>query len=348
MILIKTLKIISHSFYSISYFFHSMEKKNLLYCRLKEFKMFKFFKSGVEKVSKALTMTASFFSSKLGNIFSKPLNEASIEMLEEVLYEADLGSAVVEHFIEKTKSFAKKHPSASKDQYLDELEKIALSILGKPVQSLSREPENSTAPRMILMVGVNGSGKTTSIAKLGKMYKDAGKKVLFACGDTFRAAATEQLTLHAETLGIDIVHAKHGQDPSAVIFDAMEKGTHGSYDIVICDTAGRLESRSELLEELKKIDRVAKKKDANAPHEVYLTVDAGLGGTCLDQVENFNKFVPLTGLILTKIDSTAKGGVALSIYKKHELPIVYVGFGETLCDFSPFDAQSYARALFKT
>jgi fused signal recognition particle receptor len=309
--------------------------------------MFKFLKSSISKVKGALSKTASFFSKRLSSVFSKPIDEDSLEMLEEILYEADLGSSVVDHFIESIKVYSKNHPSATKEEYLDELEKTALSILDKEVKNLSREPVDAASPKMILMVGVNGSGKTTSIAKLGKMYKDAGKKVLFACGDTFRAAATEQLALHAENLGVDVVLAKHGADPSGVIYDAMEKGKHGNYDIVICDTAGRLESKTELLEELKKIDTVAKKGDANAPHEVYLTIDAGLGGTCLDQVEKFNKFVPLTGLILTKIDSTAKGGVALSIYKKHELPIVYVGFGETLCDFSLFDAKSYAKALFK-
>ncbi|MCH9616931.1 MAG: Signal recognition particle receptor FtsY [Chlamydiia bacterium] len=309
--------------------------------------MFQFLKTSITKVKGALSKTASFFSKRLEGIFSKPLDEDNIEMLEEILYEADLGSSVVDHFIQKVQSFAGKNPNASKEEYIDILEQTAASILSKEVKSLSKQPENEKAPKMILMVGVNGSGKTTSIAKLGKMYKDAGKKVLFACGDTFRAAATEQLALHAKNLGVDVVLAKHGADPSGVIFDAMEKGKHGNYDVVICDTAGRLESKTELLEQLKKIDTVAKKGDKNAPHEVYLTIDAGLGGTCLDQVEKFNQFIPLTGLILTKIDSTAKGGVALSIYKKHELPIVYVGFGETLCDFSLFDAKSYAKALFK-
>lgn len=298
--------------------------------------MFKFLK-------KALTKTTSFFTKRLSSLFSRPLDEDAKEMLEEILYEADLGSSVVEYFIEEISSFSKKHPDASKEAYFDELEKTALSILEKDVAPLGTDG----SPKMILMVGVNGSGKTTSIAKLAKMYKDDGKKVLLACGDTFRAAATEQLQMHATNLDVDIVLAKHGADPGAVIYDAMEKGKHGGYDVVICDTAGRLESKTELLDELKKIDTVAKKQDPTAPHEVYLTVDAGLGGTCVTQVENFQKFIPITGLILTKIDSTSKGGVALSIYKKHAIPIVYVGFGETLCDFSPFDAKSYAKALFK-
>ncbi len=293
-------------------------------------------------LKKALSKTTSFFTKRLSSIFSKPLDEDRKEMLEEILYEADLGSAVVEHFIKKIKDF-KEH---TKEAYLSKLEEIALEILEKEIPHLGKEPKPSH-PKVILIVGVNGSGKTTSIAKLGKLYKDAGKKVLFACGDTFRAAATEQLEIHGRALNIDIVLAKHGQDPAAVIFDAMNKGKHGHYDVIICDTAGRLESRTELLEELKKIDHVVKKIDPDAPHEVYLTIDSGLGQTCLAQVENFNKFVPLTGLILTKIDSTAKGGVALSIYKQQGLPIVYVGFGETLCDFSLFDAKSYARALFQ-
>jgi len=293
-------------------------------------------------LKKALSKTTSFFAKRLSNLFSKPLDEDRKEMLEEILYEADLGRVVVEHFIKEINHFE----GDTKEAYLNKLEQIALEILEKQNPKLGKEPKPSN-PKLILMVGVNGSGKTTSIAKLGKLYKDAGKKVLFACGDTFRAAATEQLELHAHALQIDIVPAKHGQDPAAVIFDAMTKARHGHYDVIICDTAGRLESKVELLEELKKIDHVVKRIDPEAPHEVYLTIDAGLGQTCLAQVESFNTFVPLTGLILTKIDSTAKGGVALSIYKQQKLPIVYVGFGETLCDFSLFDAKSYARALFK-
>ena len=264
-------------------------------------------------------------------------------MLEEILYEADLGSSVVEYFIEHISLFSKKHPNASKEDYLDELEKIALSILEKDAPTLGKDGY----PKVIFMVGVNGSGKTTSIAKLAKLYKEEGKKVLLACGDTFRAAAKEQLQMHAQALGVDIVLSKHGADPGAVIYDAMEKAKHGLYDIIIFDTAGRLESKMELLDELKKIQRVARKLDPSAPHEVYLTIDAGLGGNCVTQVENFQKYIPITGLILTKIDSTSKGGVALSIYKKHAIAIVYVGFGETLCDFSPFDAKLYAKALFK-
>ncbi len=308
--------------------------------------MFQFLKTGFTKAKSALAKTTSFFVGRLGSLFSKPLDEDSLEMLEEILYEADLGSEVVSFFVEKMEAFAKKHPTANKEDYLDELENIAISILHKEVKDLGKEAP-SGMPKMILMVGVNGSGKTTSIAKLGKIYKDAGKKVLFACGDTFRAAATEQLALHAKNLNVDVVLSKHGQDPSGVIFDAMEKGRTGGYDVVICDTAGRLDTKTELMEELKKISTVVKKLDPQAPHEVLLTIDAGLGGTCIEQVQKFNEFVPLTGLVLTKIDSTAKGGIALSIYKKYELPIAFVGFGETLCDFSPFDAMSYSKALFK-
>lgn len=308
--------------------------------------MFKFIKSGFKQISKALSKTASFFSSKLLNIFSKPLDEDSKEMLEELLYEADLGSSVVEYFIESLTTFSQRHPKATKEAYIDECERLALNILDRDEEH-PEEKIPASLPKVILMVGVNGSGKTTSIAKLGKIYKAAGKKVLFACGDTFRAAATEQLELHAKTLGVDIVLAKHGQDPSSVIYDAIEKGKHGNYDVVICDTAGRLESRTELLEELKKINSVAKKQDKFAPHETYLTIDANLGQTCLEQVKKFKQVTNITGLILTKIDSQAKGGVALSIYKMQDIPIVYVGFGETLDDFSSFDAKSYAKALFK-
>jgi fused signal recognition particle receptor len=304
--------------------------------------MFKF----LSKIGQALTKTTLFFKKRLSDIFVKPLNEESKQMLEELLYEADLGSSVVSHFMQEIEKYAKSHPHAKENDYIDALEKIALDILEKKTPNLSSFPAINF-PKIILMVGVNGTGKTTSIAKLGKMYKDQGKKVLFACGDTFRAAATEQLKIHAENLGVDIVLSKHGADPGAVIFDAIEKAKTLNYDVVICDTAGRLENKIELLDELKKIDRVIKKIDPFAPHETFLTIDAALGSTTLHQVENFQKFLKITGLILTKIDSTAKGGIALSIYKKYQIPICYVGFGETLCDFSPFDAKSYAKALFK-
>jgi fused signal recognition particle receptor len=298
--------------------------------------MFTFLKS-------ALSKTSSFFSKKLFSLFSTPFDETSKGVLEEILYEADLGSLVVEYFLEEISSFARKNPKTLKEGYLFELERIALTILEKKIPPLGKEG----APKVILVVGVNGSGKTTSIAKLAHYYKENGKKVLLACGDTFRAAATYQLELHAKNLDIDIVLAKHGADPSSVIYDAINKGKHGQYDVVICDSAGRLESKTELLEELKKIATVAKKLDPNAPHEVFLTIDAGLGSASIAQVERFQKYIPLTGLILTKIDSTSKGGIALSIYKKYAIPIVYVAFGETVCDFSPFDARSYAKALFK-
>lgn len=307
--------------------------------------MLQFIKSKVKAITSALTKTASFFRKRLSSIFSKKLDEEQMEMLEELLYEADLGSKVIEQFVEKVEAFYQKSPDAKADEFIQVLEKTAEDILSKSIPNLSKEAKPGHA-KVIIVAGVNGSGKTTSIAKLAKLYVDDKKKVLLACGDTFRAAAVEQLEIHAKNLGVDIVLSKQGADPAAVIYEAMEKSKDG-YDIVICDTAGRLESKEGLLEELKKMTLVATKIDKDAPHDVFLTIDAGLGQTCLNQVEKFNEATNITGLILTKIDSTSKGGVALSIYKNYEIPIKYVGYGETLCDFSLFEAKSYAKALFK-
>jgi fused signal recognition particle receptor len=199
---------------------------------------------------------------------------------------------------------------------------------------------------VILVVGVNGSGKTTSIAKLAKNSKEAGQKVIVAAGDTFRAGAIDQLTHWADKIGVEIVKSKAGGDPSGVAYDALSAASARGADVVIIDTAGRLQNKTDLMHELEKIRRVCTKHIASAPHQTLLVLDATTGQNAIDQAEVFHKFTPLTGLILTKLDGSAKGGVVLAIYKKLSIPVQWIGVGEGENDLMPFDPKEYVEALF--
>ncbi len=307
--------------------------------------MFSFFKTGFQKIKAALKKTSQFLRTNLLSIFSKPLDDDTLDELERILYEADLGSSVVNDFIALIKEHVKKHGPTTGENYLSLLEEYAHKTFLTPPSILGKEPLPGL-PKLILIVGVNGSGKTTTIAKLAKKEQDAGKKVLLAAGDTFRAAAQEQIALWAERLKIDLVKGVLGGDPSAILFDALSKGKAKQYDVVIADTAGRLESKTDLMQELEKLQRTAKKQDPLAPHETYLIVDATLGQTALDQARTFNTYTPLTGIILTKVDGSAKGGIALALYRECKIPILFLGCGEKVDDLVEFDPKAYAEALF--
>jgi fused signal recognition particle receptor len=196
-----------------------------------------------------------------------------------------------------------------------------------------------------MVVGVNGVGKTTSIGKLANMFQNQGRKVMLAAGDTFRAAASEQLTIWSQRVGCEIVSSQAGSDPSSVAFDAVAAAQARDRDLVIVDTAGRQHTQVNLMEELKKIQRVLDKKLPGAPHEVILVLDATTGQNALSQAKMFNQAVPLTGLVLTKLDGTAKGGVVVAIAAEMELPILFVGVGETIDDLRPFDPAEFAEAI---
>lgn len=304
--------------------------------------MFKTLKFGFQSLKKLFRKSGTNFFAKIKNIFSKPLDQDQIEILEKTLYEADLGTSCVEYFMQAIKDYHKEHPQATSEDYIDLMKKKALDIL----QTQKEEKKVLTKPQVILVVGINGSGKTTTIAKLAKLYKDQRLKVLIVGGDTFRAAAKEQLAHWTDKIGVSIVSGEPKQDPASLLYDAIAKAQSQDFDIVICDTAGRLESKSNLLQEMTKISRVAKKQDPEAPHEVLMTVDATLGNTAIDQVKVFHEVLPLTGLILTKMDSTSKGGSVLALYRELQIPIQYIGFGETLDGIGSFDAESYVDALF--
>ncbi len=307
--------------------------------------MFGLFKTGFQKIKKALTKTGSFLKKELKALFVKPLDDETLENLEKVLYEADLGSGIVSDFIETIQAYHRQNPKAAPNDYLKELQRRSKAILGEPTEITSSHPPTGYS-KVILIVGVNGAGKTTTLAKLANLYKEEGEKVLIAAGDTFRAAAIEQLELWTNKIKVDLVKTHTGADSSGVLFDALMKGKAKDYSLILCDTAGRLESKTDLMRELEKLTRTCHKFDETAPHETYLIVDASLGQTALEQARIFHKFTPLTGIILTKIDGSAKGGIALSIYRELKIPIKFITFGETVDDIAPFDPEAYSKALF--
>ncbi len=304
--------------------------------------MFGIIKSSFNKIKKALFKTRRILGGKIKTLFLGPVNEETLEELERILYEADIGSKLAISFTEKVETFLRKNQNAKTEEILSLLKHEALSLLENKVDKL-QEPHN---PLVILMIGVNGSGKTTTVAKLAKKYSDDKKKVLVAAGDTFRAAATEQLQIWADRIGVDIVKGKQSSDPSAVIFDALSAGKARGADVIILDTAGRLQSKTDLMHELKKIYSVCKKVIPDSPHQTYLTLDATSGQNALDQAEVFHSFCPLTGLILTKLDSSSKGGIVLPIYDKLQIPITYIGVGEKEDDLIAFDKKEYVDSLF--
>jgi fused signal recognition particle receptor len=289
--------------------------------------MFKFFR----KIKSALT-----------SLFSKPIDETTFAKLEQLLYEADLGTKCAGNFVEHLRKFLKKQPEASPEEILHFLQNHALTILNQP----AKVTPTSGQPLVVLIVGVNGSGKTTSIAKLAKLYEKQGKTVLLAAADTFRAAAIDQLALWAERLKVEIVKAKPGSDPSSVVFDALSAAKARNTDVVLIDTAGRLQNKTDLMHELEKIRRVCTKVVPGSPHEIILVLDATTGQNALDQARTFHQFTPLTGILLAKLDGSAKGGIILAIYEELGIPVRWIGVGEKADDLQPFQAETYVKDLF--
>lgn len=299
--------------------------------------MFGFFK----KIAAPFTKMKSFLGSKIKALFSKGAGEETFDELEKLFYEADLGAKTAAELVEKVRQFSRKEKEASSEAILAFVEKELLSIL----ERTQTQAPLVTKPHVILVVGVNGSGKTTSLAKLAAYYRSKGKNVLIAAGDTFRAAATQQLETWAERIGAELVKAQPKSDPSAVAFDAIQAAKSRGVDIVLIDTAGRLQTKTDLMQELAKIQRVCQKQIPGAPHETLLVLDATIGQNALDQAQTFHRFTPITGVILTKLDGTAKGGIAIAIRKELNIPILWVGEGEEAEDLSPFDPKAFVSAL---
>jgi fused signal recognition particle receptor len=291
---------------------------------------------------KALAPTKDTWFSKAMHLFDRSNIDDSIwDELEEVLIAADVGMETTEKLIAATKRRVKEEKFKEGSQVREALKQEMVNILTIPLE----EPVINSPTRVILIIGVNGSGKTTSIAKLSAKYKAEGKSVLLAAGDTFRAAAIDQLKTWAERTGVDIIAHQPGADPGAVVFDALTAAKNRQSQVLIIDTAGRLHTKFNLMEELKKIKKVTSKLDPGAPHEVILVMDATTGQNGLIQAKNFTEAAGVTSIFLAKLDGTAKGGIALAICDQLKIPVKYIGVGEHPEDIAVFDARSFVEAL---
>src|ERR1700757_5097751 len=275
--------------------------------------------------------------------FSKEIDRNTLDDLESTLIGADLGTTTTHEVLEKLREKADRKQIKDVDELKRLLKEELLSILtaanSQPVQKVDGTPE------VILVVGVNGSGKTTTIGKLAQVFRSQGKNVLMCAADTFRAAAIEQLEIWGQRTGTEVIKTKAGGDPAAVLFDALQAATARKTDFVIVDTAGRLHTKSNLMAELEKMRRTAQRIIPGAPHETLLVMDATTGQNGLQQARQFTESAGVTGIVLTKLDGTAKGGVVIAISRELGLPVRYVGVGETASDLLPFNAESFADSL---
>jgi fused signal recognition particle receptor len=269
---------------------------------------------------------------------TRPIDVDTIEALEELLVSADVGIAATERIVTAVRKRSRKGESL-RDLVKDEIRQV--------FDSVEATATNGHQPHVTLIVGVNGTGKTTTVGKLANLLKNEGHQPLICAADTFRAAAVEQLEIWAQRANVDIVRAKEGSDPAAVVFDAIQSGKARQRNPILIDTAGRLHNRVNLMNELDKIRRVAARAADGAPHEVLLVLDATVGQNGVQQAREFTSVAGVTGIVLTKLDGTAKGGVAVAIANDLKLPIKYVGVGEGLDDLIPFSAQDYVDALFQ-
>ncbi|MGM0688397.1 MAG: signal recognition particle-docking protein FtsY [Bacillota bacterium] len=299
----------------------------------------------VEKFKDSLTRSKSGFTDRLNSLFSSgALNEAFYEGLEEILISGDVGVQtslkLVGQLREETEQKKINKTEQAKEMLLQKITEMMIS------DQSALEPVEK--PHIILLVGVNGSGKTTSAAKLANFYHKQDKKVLLVAGDTFRAAAVEQLEIWAERAGVNFMKQQAGSDPSALFFDAMNSARARDVDVVIGDTAGRLHNKYNLMDELNKIYRIINRSMPGAPHQTLLVVDATTGQNAIAQAKSFNEALPVTGLFLTKLDGTARGGIVISIQDILDIPVRFIGTGEKMEDLLPFDPAAFTCALLNS
>lgn len=299
-----------------------------------------------DKIKKGLERTKKSLIKNIETVvigYAK-IDEDFLDDLEAVLLTGDLGVRTTDYLMRQIRRGVREGEISNTNEVMPYMQKIVADML----RSHEKEERELHHPEVYLIVGVNGVGKTTTIGKLSSQMRKEGKKVLLAAADTFRAAASEQLTIWAERTGADIVKHAEGADPAAVAFDAVSAAKARGADVVLIDTAGRLQTKVNLMEELKKISRVVKKVIPDAPHQTLLVLDATTGQNAVSQAKSFSEIVPLTGVVLTKLDGTAKGGVVLSITEELHVPVEYVGLGEREDDLQKFDPDDFARALFET
>ncbi len=294
-----------------------------------------------QRLKDGLSRSSTKLSDSLTGIFTKrKLDRAMLEELEEALIAADLGPATAGKL-----TIALAQDRFDKEVTSEEVRELFADEIAKLLAPVAKPLALSHKPHVVLMVGVNGSGKTTTIGKLARLYQGQGKKVMLAAGDTFRAAAVEQLKVWGERANVPVIARDEGADPAGLAFDALTEAKAKDIDLLLIDTAGRLQNKAGLMEELAKIVRVIKKVDATAPHDCLLVLDATVGQNAHSQVDIFKQICQVTGLVVTKLDGSAKGGVLVALAERFGLPVVAIGIGEGQDDLKPFEAQEFARSL---
>ena len=299
-----------------------------------------------KRLKQGLSKTRNGLTGRLDRIVlgKREIDEDLLDEIEEILFTSDLGVNASQELIELVREGVARKSLKDPDQLKAALKEKIMEFLS--VEEPEPEMPGEGEPLVIMMIGVNGVGKTTTIGKVASAFKKEGKKVMLAAADTFRAAAAEQLTIWGERVGAEVIRQNEGADPSAVVFDAVSAAMSRKADVLLIDTAGRLHTKVNLMDELSKIYRVAGKKLPNAPHQVWLVLDATTGQNAISQAEMFHKMLGLDGIVLTKLDGTAKGGIVVGISRQLGIPIKYIGIGEKIDDLRPFNAPDFVEAIF--
>ncbi len=300
-----------------------------------------------DKFKKGLAKTRDKIGAGFRSIlpFGKKIDDAVLNKLEDTMLVSDIGPTATADLIDSVRSAWKRGKINETQEIVEHLKSVIVKKWPEGDRTLNYAAKG---PTVVLVAGINGSGKTTSIAKLAKLLSNEGKKVIVAAADTYRAAAVEQLTVWAERIGVQIVKHQQGADPGAVAYDACEAAVARNADVLIVDTAGRLHTQDNLMRELSKIQKVVQKKIEGAPHEVLLVLDATIGQNAILQASHFSEHVDVSGIVLSKLDGSAKGGIVIGIRDKLNVPVKFVGLGETENDLEPFDPQAYVDAMFAT
>ncbi|RLC26999.1 MAG: signal recognition particle-docking protein FtsY [Deltaproteobacteria bacterium] len=299
-----------------------------------------------KRLRQGLSKTRSALSGRLDRLFlgRKEITDDLLEELEEILFTSDIGVRTTQQLVDSVQEKVKRKELNDPIRLKAALRDHMLSFLNTPPPA--HPLPGPGEPLVIMVIGVNGVGKTTTIGKSAARFRDSGKRVMLVAADTFRAAAVEQLAIWGERVGADVVKQETGADPSAVVFDALDAALSRKTDVVLIDTAGRLHTKKNLMEELQKIRRVAGRKLPGAPHQVWLVLDATTGQNAISQAEIFHHAIGVTDIVLTKLDGTAKGGIVVGIARELRIPIRYIGIGEKVEDLRPFDAEDFVRAIF--
>lgn len=296
------------------------------------------------KLKESLTRTRQGFVDKIDGLITGRvnINEELYDELEEILIQADVGAETAFLLVEDLRKLVRENKVNNPQELKPLLKQVICGVIGQDPAPLA----SGGNPTVILVVGVNGVGKTTTIGKLAYELKNSGEKVIIAAGDTFRAAAIDQIDIWGNRVGVDVIKHREGSDPAAVVYDALQAAKARNINILIVDTAGRLHTKNNLMEELKKVGRVLSRENPGAPHEVLLVLDATTGQNAINQARMFGEATGVTGIVLSKLDGTAKGGIIIGIKKALNIPVKYIGIGEGIEDLRPFDASEFVEALF--